>query len=181
MSELPLTPLSLAEIVPEVEQNREVLEYWLSLRGDAAIPRWTDFDPLKIAGPLANCIIIRLQEGRSIVSFMGSTLVDRFGMEMTGKDMADVFTGEDGDRILSRLRSVIDNTAVIRILSNMPTTDGNSIVIEIIGVPLCSDDGKIDHVLFSFFYVDRDFRWEDRFAGKFPTKRQTLEGYMAPL
>ncbi|MCC3304798.1 PAS domain-containing protein [Sneathiella sp. HT1-7] len=79
-------------VTPDV---KEFAYYWRSLDRDRVIPRRQSFDPGRIS-PLLHGIAIYEVRSRDEILYRlaGTKLVDRIGMEVTGKNFLDFFEGE---------------------------------------------------------------------------------------
>ena len=68
--------------------NRSILEYWLSLRRDDALPLRTDLDPRHIRQSLSKLMIIQVWPGERVVGRLAGTgIVRMIGRDLTGCDI----------------------------------------------------------------------------------------------
>jgi hypothetical protein len=68
--------------------NRSILEYWLSLRRDDALPLRTDFDLRHVPQSLSKLSLIQIwPEERLVCRLSGTALVRMIGRDLTGCDI----------------------------------------------------------------------------------------------
>jgi hypothetical protein len=76
--------------------QREVLEYWVSLRRNRIVPARSDFHPGKLQKrlPFISLVDVSADAARFRFRVAGTGLRDTFGMELTGRHLEDVPLGE---------------------------------------------------------------------------------------
>lgn len=70
--------------------NRQMLEYWQSLRKDGALPARTDFNPGRVRSLLNRLCLFEARPGKSLTCRLAGSMVRQgLGMELSGMDYMD--------------------------------------------------------------------------------------------
>ncbi len=78
---------------------KEFAYYWRSLDRDRVVPRRDSFDPVRISPLLPGIAIYEVKSRDEIIyRLAGTALVDKFGMEVTGKNFLDFWEGEGREK-----------------------------------------------------------------------------------
>ena len=180
-SEMPR--ISLADLRVRIHENQTILDHWVKLQGNNAVALRQDFDPLEFADALTHCIIVQaLREQKFKVQLFGTELVNRFGRDLTGLDLGEIYQGDDLKNTYDRLNTIQSLPAVLRLVSQMQTAADVWVRLEFLGLPFANADGQIDHILLSAFMmpIEMENGVDAQFVSEMP-QRRSMEGQLALL
>jgi hypothetical protein len=73
-----------------------LLERWLAWRGDRLMPQRSDVDPLQLKSILPHIVIVEIRaQDLAIVRLAGTAYREMFGLELTGRNIIDLASGEE--------------------------------------------------------------------------------------
>lgn len=119
------------------ETTRVLYRYWNDLRGSRLAPCRFDIEPSRIADILPDTFIL---EGSAEEAFAfrlaGTRLVDRFGSELRGRNVASLFAEGDEVILRARLASAATQGAVVLLGLEAVSRSGRVCRAELIVLPL---------------------------------------------
>lgn len=141
---------------PDLErpENRELLEHWEKIRGEASVPLRTQFNPMDVPRHLPNLIVLEpLIPENANVRIFGTELARRLGFDLTGVDLFTLYSGEPAREVVDMISCVVEQRAVAVAYSEWTTPSGHSFTTENLWMPLASQAGPINRVLGSVWEV----------------------------
>jgi hypothetical protein len=67
--------------------NRQLLDYWLALAGEASLPSHRAFDPVHLGEVLRGCALFEVRIGQSVICRLAGTVFQlAFGTDLAGED-----------------------------------------------------------------------------------------------
>jgi hypothetical protein len=132
-----------------IRGQRELFDYWLRAAGERPMPARGDLDPLRVPRLLPHLGLIDLRGGfdQGLFRLAGTRLRDIYGMEITGRRLRDVFSGDCAaywQRIHSRVASeAMPAHGVVR----GPAQGRDHVVLFWLRLPLSDDGGRVDRIL----------------------------------
>ena len=129
--------------------QRELFDYWRLSAGSRSMPARTDFDPLSVPRLLPHIGLIDVRDGIDQASFRlaGTQLYSVYGCEITGKRVADVFSGTQGEywgRIHSR---VVEQGLPAHGVVQGPVSERDHVILFWLRLPFSSDGALVDTIL----------------------------------
>lgn len=132
-------------------RHREVLDYWLGIRGDRRLPGRQDIRPEEIARPLLSHLglVDVLPDGRFRFRLIGTALVRFYGRDYTGRIVEDAKAAGYAD-VLNRLyRLCAERRAVVYSETRSCYRQGFARLMHRLLLPLARDGEAVDMILFS--------------------------------
>lgn len=87
-------------------QIKEYLEYCLSIRGDAGVPVYEDFNPLDLPSIVPQLFILDIRRGWDTglhIKFSGTTIDDHFGRNVQAMTLEEVYRGDpERERLIGK-------------------------------------------------------------------------------
>lgn len=137
--------------------NRRFAEYWLSLPRQTDVPMRKDFDPAAVPRLLPRFLMHEIRDrSRLHIRLCGTGLVQRYGMDITGRDYLDFVPEARRAHSLEAMLAMTDWPAGCLTRMNVRTTAGRVLQTESLGLPLSLGDGRPPLVLFHS-HEDRSF------------------------
>jgi hypothetical protein len=125
-------------------------QYWLEKRGDRAMPRRADIDPLHPALRRHLGFVVLtdvLEPVRFRFRLIGSTLTSIVGRDSTGRYLDEVYSPADYEYMIVAYRWVVVHRAPLRISGNLRHENRSWIDMESIDMPLSSDGVVVDMIM----------------------------------
>lgn len=125
------------------EENRRILDYWLSLWEGDALPARARFEPLRVRDLLPGVMIMEVKPGERVrVRLSGSAVNAAVGMDLTGQDLLALTSPADREARLERNTSSANGNAGWSLRTGM-TPDGTAWEAEEIYLPFrdLTEDG----------------------------------------
>lgn len=148
--------VELAALSPLVAHNKELLDYWLTLRGDRrGPPPRADFNPMAVPRLLPNIMLVeRTDDGVLNVRLMGTTLADRFEADLSGRPLLAALP--DGLRESAELayREVLEGPCVLIAWRRLERASGKLPVVENLHLPWTDADGDVRFAITSIWGVE---------------------------
>ncbi len=99
---------NMADLSFEIGHSRDFLSYWQSLRQDGEIPHARQVNPGKIKELLPDLIIFEvLEDGTVRYRLTGTRVMERTGLEPTGKSLQDMVKSEFNEMLAFAFQSVV--------------------------------------------------------------------------
>jgi hypothetical protein len=145
-------------------------KYWLEKRGNHARPKWSDINLMDLYD-VVPCICVRdvpKDGGDFVCRFWGTTLSEFYGVDCTGKQIAETYSPGGAERTRTIYNAVLNTGCPVRVIGNLGYVDKSELkFFEGIFLAVDGDDGSIRHVIGCFEFVselsDADRR---KLAGK---------------
>jgi hypothetical protein len=101
--------------------DEQLEEYWQQLRGDRALPREDEIDPASIKDIWSACFLVTSRfDGTFAYTYLGDALVEAYGDDLTGREIADTLLGAHPKSLLGSFEKAVRD--------GMPVTDEGEFV-----------------------------------------------------
>jgi hypothetical protein len=128
--------------------QREVLDYWTSLKRGEALPRRGDFRPGAIVRRLPQVSLVDVDDARRFrFRLAGTGLRDTFGEELTGRRLDEISFGQQLAHWQSIYTHVADCAAPANGFLPLLWKDRPSVVQAWLRLPFADADGQVKTVL----------------------------------
>lgn len=129
--------------------QREVYEYWLKLRGAAAMPARCDFRPAGIIRrlPMVSLVDVSDCARRYRFRLAGTGLRDVFGEELTGRFLSDIGFGEQMEFWRDVYDGVTESAEPAQGYTKLAWRNKPTMIQAWLRLPLAGPDGKVSTVL----------------------------------
>lgn len=122
--------------------------YWNTVRQGRLAPRRFDIEPARIAGILAETMILeRTDEATIRFRLAGTRIIEQVGMELRGHNFLDLWDEDDRARLCSKLSTLEAQGGVLRLEIEAATASGRNVVLEAILLPLIHTRDVVDRFL----------------------------------
>jgi len=130
-------------------------EYWNAKRGASPCPRQRDIDPLEIRYALGYVLIAERRPPPDEFHFrlMGQELVERYGIDLTGRSLAVYPDPGFRDLVRKTFSAVLDQRRPVLVDRDI-VTSGRRHRYEGLSLPLSSDGREIDQVIACLVFGD---------------------------
>tara|TARA_R110002072_G_scaffold35203_3_gene104508 strand:- start:2331 stop:2876 length:546 start_codon:yes stop_codon:yes gene_type:complete len=129
LAALQISPLKLSSITLHVEESAAfkfpntitLYEYWNRRRGDRPRPRWLDINLMDIYA-ITPCLCVRdviAGENDFICRYWGTRLVELYGLDCSGKRVAETYSQTGAQNTLDIYRNVLRSEQPIRLVGNL--------------------------------------------------------------
>ncbi len=125
----------------------QVLEYWLRRRGERALPRRRDIDPLDLPKLLPHLQLVETAGGRFRYRLVGTRIVRAFGRDHTGAYLDELYPDDRGRLAADVFRLVCDKRQPIFARSRYFTTRDVDIIANRLYLPLSEDEASVSLIL----------------------------------
>lgn len=145
-------------VYPFEEVGREELHwlhaYWTKMRGDAAMPRRAEIDPLDMPKLLPSLSIIDRHEGAYRIRLVGSKLADIYGRDLTGTVVGpEIFGNMTGYWISIHDRLFMGEGPLFG-TDRFHWSDRDHVTFDWGAFPLADDSGAVSHELWCLIFKD---------------------------
>lgn len=124
----------------------EFFDHWDRVRDGRPVPTIIRFCEA-LTGPLAAaCSIAELQDNAAIVRFQGVELIDRWGQDLTGRDLYDTFPYYARTRALANIACVIARPCGYFGSNRVEVPGKGNVASHFVQLPLLSEDGATAYV-----------------------------------
>lgn len=122
--------------------NRALVQYWQSL-GGGSVPAKSAFDPAAVKHILPHVVIYERRTRENFVfRLVGTAVVERLGLELTGRDLAELFFHAERSEALRDLNTVLDRSLGQYLRVSDRFVSGREAIVEIVRLPLTDHDGE---------------------------------------
>jgi hypothetical protein len=119
---------------------RDLGLYWAGLPKRPVLPNRSDFDPADIPRILPHVVFHDLRSpGRSILRVVGTRVVERFGLDPTGRDYTDFVAADRRARAYEELWKVARHPCGMHVTMRAVFEGGRSTTAGALGLPLQAD------------------------------------------
>lgn len=148
---------------------QEVFAYWLRLRGDRPMPRFSEIDPVEIPTALSRLYVLDvLADGDFVYRLAGEDVSDRYGESLKGKRISEIYPKGDTDAIISRWRMVAADGVCCLTRTVHATARNRRIAACRLLLPLGDGDRRAQHVLGVLSFEELDL-YDDQFVAQAET------------
>lgn len=135
---------------PVLETSKRFLQFWEGRPADGLV-YLRDVPSRAIASLLKNIIIWETIDDWSDarVRLMGSGLLFRFGMDVKGRLLSQLFAADEVKQHLAMTRRAYEDNAPVMVHSHLRMGEMHVMTLEIIIIPLQSPDHKVPMVMVS--------------------------------
>ncbi|WP_339632200.1 PAS domain-containing protein [uncultured Sneathiella sp.] len=128
---------------------RQFAEYWRSLDRDHLVPHRSSFDPTKIHRLLHSIAIYEVVSKEEIIyRLAGTAIVDRIGMEVTGRNFLDFWEGAGREQAGAAMYECVTKPCGMFTSLTGKTHDGHIENSYAVGFPLLDDRGECNRLVF---------------------------------
>lgn len=150
--------------------SQSLFTYWNNLRGDRPAPRRFEIEPAHIAKYLPDTFILeRVDQGTLRFRLAGTRISEAFGTELRGRNLLDLFNGEDATTVQQQIALVTSNAAVSLFEISADNGCGMSTAFEVLILPLTHTGDAIERFLGSVTPINKP-KW----LGAVPLTHRTL-------
>lgn len=147
----------LSIMVMRHQTSRELFQYWNKLRGDNPAPSRHEFEPAYIGNILPSVFMLELSADIASLKLAGGDICALFGDELRGKSFSGLWLN-----CVERKPSTIVAQCASEQLPFVVTADGLSTSgtvnkLEMLLLPLISENGQFDRVIGSLSQLSSDF------------------------
>lgn len=122
--------------------------YWNEVRQNRLAPRRFDIEPARIAGILAETMILELAEADTIrFRLAGTRMTEWFGTELRGQSFLDLWPEENRHSLRHQLETMKQHGGALLIEFEATTPSGRTIDLEAIMLPLIHTRDVVDRFL----------------------------------
>lgn len=137
----------VARVHGEIELTglgHELLTYWMSVRGDKAMPVSADVKPSGFRELLPYVRYMSWEGPEDLrIRVFGSALTAALGMDLTGMSLADMLLPHERDSDMERMRLLHAHPCGSVVHRTFHGQDGSSHVVELLNLPVApGEDGK---------------------------------------
>ena len=151
MEELDATRRKIADSVKS-PACLQFLDYWLSLPRQDGRALKDAFDPIAIPRLMSNVMILDVTDPRdAVVRLCGTELVERIGVDLTGKSYREYVEAERAEQAVRSLSVVAHTPCLMHAWLQHSKQKYTDMTSDVIGVPLASPDGER---LFTYTFTD---------------------------
>ena len=134
--------------------SQTIFAYWNEVRRGRIAPRRFDIEPARIAGILAETLILEhLDRHTYRFRLAGSRIIDHIGRELRGANFLDLWPAEDRTRIVPLIEQIADQGGACRIAFRAIAADGEAAELEAMLMPLVHTHGEVDRFLGSISVI----------------------------
>jgi hypothetical protein len=140
---------------PMHPDSRKLIEFWEAHRSDGIVIG-RDVPSRTIAGLLSHIVIYEPVEAWNdlMVRLAGAAIRFRFGVEITGKKLSDLFGAHDFQDHLMHMRGAVEAKRPLIIESRLNSGAVEKLHSEVVIVPVLARDGVTPWVMVGIFYYD---------------------------
>ncbi|ESQ79655.1 PAS domain-containing protein [Asticcacaulis sp. YBE204] len=143
-----------AEMLGALRTHEEVFRYWKSLRNRGRLPSRADIDPTHVRRLLPTISLIDVLEADPANNpdafrqrLAGTDLYQAYGMEITGRTIADIYTPQEAQYWAEELSFVVHNRKPNVGLHSMAWRGTKGLSLFWLRLPLASDGVTVDMIL----------------------------------
>ena len=131
------------------EPLRLLAEHWHSLRGDKAVPRRCDFDPMAIPELLPDVYLVELTrpERRFRYRLVGTRVAEKAGFDATGRYLDELGCGTTMLFVIRLLQRCVDLSGPVGSVSSFGAGGRAHLVVRRVFLPLTLARGSVDQIL----------------------------------
>jgi hypothetical protein len=129
--------------------QRQLFDYWRRSAGRRRMPARSDLDPVEVPKLLPHLGLIDVRKGmdQACFSLTGTRWHDIYGQEITGKRIADVFSGDCAEYWRGIHARVVVEGLPLHGVVRGPADGRDHVVLCWLRLPLSEDGGRVDRIL----------------------------------
>jgi hypothetical protein len=140
-----------AVIGQERRISERLLSLWEELRGDREIPQESDLDIQLLSDYWESCFMVEItnrgDERDYKYSYLGTSIIDAYGDDLTGKELYNHLIAPYTQMLLLKFETVVGDLATVTDESEFMNLKGDMIRYRQCLVPLGSKDGLVGFIL----------------------------------
>lgn len=142
-------PRELPQRVAMKHRTSQILyNYWNEVRGRRLAPRRFDIEPARIAGILAETLILeRMDEATYRFRLAGTRISEQFATEFRGENFLDLWSDRDRDQVSMMMARMGEQGGAGLLEIEAHTADGRTAFFEVILLPLIHTRDVVDRFL----------------------------------
>ena len=138
----------MTKLSVEEEPFASLWAYWHEARGDRLLPDSRDIDFTRLASVLPNVSVLEVFSPEEIrYRLVGSDIVARFGGELTGVNLLDVFSENSRGLLSQSLVETVTRPCAGFCQTSIAYQSGRSVTVQILSAPLKTDDKTLGRTL----------------------------------
>jgi len=131
------------------ENARVFADYWASLPKVDLIPMRSSFDPSAVKGILSNFEIHEMVRPDYIkVRLAGTSVTDRYGFEVTGRNYLDIVHPKRREKVWRALSNIVERPCGMVVFIRSVRSSGLVMISEAVGFPFRDDEGRANQVIY---------------------------------
>ena len=154
-----------AVIGQERRISERLLSLWEELRGDREIPQESDLDIQLLSDYWESCFMVEItnrgDERDYKYSYLGSSIIDAYGDDLTGKEVYNHLIAPYTQMLLLKFETVVGDLATVTDESEFMNLKGDMIRYRQCLVPLGSADGRVGFILGTMTWSKYDLERPD--------------------
>lgn len=136
--------------------SRALYDYWNALRGKRSSPQRAEIEPHALKDILSEVFILEREDALTYrFRLAGTDICALYGQELRSRNLLDYWSREQRESIESLLYSVTEDAAAAVLGVDAEIEAGESVGLELLLLPLRTEDAKITRVLGSAALVAR--------------------------
>ena len=125
-----------------------IYAYWNEARHGRLAPRRFDIEPARIAGILAETLILeQAEDGAVRFRLAGTRIVEQLGMELRGRSFLDLWQAEDSATLAEHLETLQSRGGALRLEVVATSAEERSATFEAVLLPLIHTRDIVDRFL----------------------------------
>jgi hypothetical protein len=138
--------------------SRELYEYWNRVRGSERAPHRGSIEPSDIRRILADTFILEVADRSTyVVRLAGTRVCSIYCRELKGTNFLDLWQADDLSAMATLTAAVSEDGAAAVVTLDGRSDRGQSVVAELILLPLRQSGPEFDRILGSLAVIDRPY------------------------
>ena len=126
-----------------VRIHEQLAQYWQSLAKDGQLPREAAIDPKALADVWDHCFLVSARaDGSFAYNYLGPALIDAYGDDMTGREIADTLLGQHPRSLFHHFQQVARDGAPATDESEFVNSRGVTVKYRSSILPLAGTEGN---------------------------------------
>ena len=147
----------LSIIVMRHQTSRELFQYWNKLRGDNPAPSRHEFEPAYIGNILPSIFMLELAGDIASLKLAGGDICAMFGDELRGKSFSSLWLNGVERKPSTIVAQCASEQMPFVVCADGLSTMGTVNKLEMLLLPLVSENGKFDRVIGSLAQMGSEF------------------------
>ncbi|MBO6918629.1 MAG: PAS domain-containing protein [Rhizobiaceae bacterium] len=142
--------------------SRELFQYWNLLRGEDPAPSRHVFEPAYIGNILPSVFMLELVGDIASLNLAGGDICAMFGDDLRGKSFSSLWLNGVERKPSTIIAQCANEQKPFVIVADGLSTHGTVNKLEMILLPLVSEDGKFDRVIGSLSQLNQGFAFNNK-------------------